>query len=60
LTGVEIIKLLKKNGYKHLKIVDGHYHFRNISGTTFQVPHHHKEMGKGLAIKILKYAGLTG
>jgi len=59
LTGVEMIKLLKKHGHKHIRIVGSHYHY-NISGKIFQVPHHHKEMGKGLETKILKDAGLKG
>ena len=57
LTGVEMIKLLRKHGHKHFKVVGSHYHF-NISNRIFQVPHHHKEMGKGLENKILKDAGI--
>ena len=58
MTGVEMIKLLSKNGYKHFKIKGSHYHY-NISGKLFQVPHHHKEMGKGLTNHILKISGLS-
>jgi predicted RNA binding protein YcfA (HicA-like mRNA interferase family) len=57
MTGVEMIKLLKSKGIKHFKIKGSHYHY-NINGNIFQVPHHHKEMGKGLTNKIMKDAGL--
>lgn len=57
MTGVEMIKLLQKNGHKHIKVVGSHYHYY-VEGRIFQVPHHHKEMGKGLENKILKDAGL--
>jgi len=57
LTGVEMIKLLRKHGHKHFKVVGSHYHY-SISGKIFQVPHHHKEMGKGLENKILNDAGI--
>jgi len=50
-----MIKHLHQNGIKHFKIKSSHYHF---NGKIFQVPHHHKEMGKGLESKILKDAGL--
>jgi predicted RNA binding protein YcfA (HicA-like mRNA interferase family) len=57
LTGVEMIKKLKKHKIIHFKVKSGHYHY-NVNGRIFQVPHHHKEMGKGLERKILKDAGL--
>jgi len=47
MTGVEMIKHLKNNGIKHFKVKSSHYHY-NVGGKIFQVPHHHKEMGKGL------------
>jgi len=50
-----MIKLLKKHGHKHFKVRGSHYHYK-INGKYFQVPHHHKEMGKGLEIQILKDA----
>jgi len=52
-----MIKYLHQCGIKHFKIKGSHYHF-NVNGKFFQVPHHHKEMGKGLESKILKDAGL--
>jgi len=57
LTGVEMIKLLRKHGYKHIRIIGSHYHYK-INGKIFQVPHYHKEMGKGLENKILRDSGL--
>jgi predicted RNA binding protein YcfA (HicA-like mRNA interferase family) len=52
-----MIKLLKQNGHKHIRIKGGHYHYR-INGFCFPVPHHHKELGKGLENDIRKKAGL--
>ena len=52
-----MIKFLKQQGIKHFKIKSSHYHY-NVNGKIFQVPHHHKEMGKGLESKILKDAGI--
>jgi predicted RNA binding protein YcfA (HicA-like mRNA interferase family) len=57
MTGVEIIKMLKKNGIITTKIKGSHYHYI-VNGNYFQVPHHHKEMGKGLENDILRKAGL--
>jgi len=57
LTGVEMIKLLKKQGHTPFRIKGSHYHFC-INGKNVQVPHHHKEMGKGLEIYIRKIASL--
>jgi predicted RNA binding protein YcfA (HicA-like mRNA interferase family) len=59
LTGVEMIKKLKNHGIKHIKVKGSHYHYF-VNGKIFQVPHHHKEMGKGLENAILKDAGLKG
>ena len=52
-----MIKLLRKHGHKHFKVKGSHYHYL-IDGQIFQVPHHHKEMGKGLKNSILKKANL--
>ena len=57
MTGVEMIKLLKQNGCEHIKTRGSHYHFMK-NGKIIIVPHHHKEMGKGLTNKLLKDAGL--
>jgi len=57
MTGVEMIKKLKKAGIHSIKVKGSHYHYK-INGCFFQVPHHHTEMGKGLENDILKKAGL--
>jgi len=59
LTGVEMIKKLKSHGLKHHKVRGSHYHYI-VNNNVFQVPHHHKELGKGLENVILKSAGLKG
>lgn len=57
MTGVEMIKKLKKAGITAVKIKGSHYHYK-VNGNFFQVPHHHTEMGKGLENSILAKAGL--
>jgi predicted RNA binding protein YcfA (HicA-like mRNA interferase family) len=52
-----MIKLLKTRGHTPFRIRGSHYHYC-INGKNFQVPHHHKEMGKGLENYIRKQAGL--
>jgi len=59
MTGVEMIKKLKSLGIKHFKVKGSHYHYL-VNGKIFQVPHHHKELGKGLESAIIKAAGLKG
>ena len=58
MTGVEMIKLLKQNGFEHTKTRGSHYHLMK-NGIIVIVPHHHTEMGKGLTNKILKAAGFV-
>jgi predicted RNA binding protein YcfA (HicA-like mRNA interferase family) len=53
MTGVEMIKDLKQKGFKVIRIEGSHYFFDNGSYGV-PVPHHHKELGKGLRSKILK------
>jgi len=58
MTGVEMIKKLKKNGFTVLKVSRGsHYHMVKDNKYTI-VPHHHKELGKGLYHQILSDTGL--
>ena len=59
MTGVEMIKMLKGLGIHPIRIKGSHYHYYE-KGRVFQVPHHHKELGKGLENIILKSAGLKG
>ncbi len=60
LTPKEIIRLLEKNGFIHLKSNNGsHQKFYNPrTNTTVIVPVHSRELGKGLEQVILKLAGL--
>ena len=53
-----MIKNLKKNGFTVLKVSKGsHYHM--VKGERYTiVPHHHKELGKGLFNQILDDSGL--
>ena len=55
LTGVEMIKFLNKRGFMEFKVKGSHYHFK-VNGITFQVPYHHKELGKGIVNSIYKIA----
>lgn len=59
LTSKEMIKLLKKNGFKIVSQNGSHIKLRNTK-TEKQVivPYHSKEMKKGLEQAILKEAGL--
>ena len=58
MTGVEMIKKLKREGFKVAKVSKGsHYHM--IKGDSYViVPHHHTELGKGLYNRILEDAKL--
>ena len=51
-----MIKKLKNLGFSIIKISNGsHYHMAKDDAYTI-VPHHHKELGKGLYNQILKDA----
>ena len=53
MTGVEMIKKLKSEGFKVIKVSRGsHYHMTKGAAYVI-VPHHHKELGKGLYNQIL-------
>ena len=57
--GSELIKLLKKNGCSLVGHGGRHDEwFSPITGKTFQIPRHNKEIPKGTALSILKDAGL--
>ena len=58
MTGVEMIKKLKSLGFKVIKVSKGsHYHMTKDDAYVI-VPHHHKELGKGLYNQILQDAKL--
>lgn len=54
----EIHRLIKKNGWQHIRTSGSHYIYEK-NGRTYPVPFHGaKEIGKGLEIKIKKEMGL--
>jgi predicted RNA binding protein YcfA (HicA-like mRNA interferase family) len=57
-TGAEMVKKLRGLGFQVLKVSKGsHYHM--VKGSAYViVPHHHKELGKGLYNRILLDANL--
>jgi predicted RNA binding protein YcfA (HicA-like mRNA interferase family) len=58
MTGVEMIKKLKAEGFHVIKVSkSSHYHMTKGKAYVI-VPHHHKELGKGLYNQILQDAGL--
>ena len=58
MTGVEMIKMLKSKGFQVIKVSkSSHYHMTRGDAYVI-VPHHHKELGKGLYNQILADAGL--
>ena len=58
MTGVEMIKKLKRLGFEVIKVSkSSHYHLTKGSAYVI-VPHHNKELGKGLYNQILEDAGL--
>lgn len=58
LTGKEMLKLLKKNGWKELR-QDGSHHILEKDGAIIVVPvHANQDLGKGLEQRILKDTGL--
>ena len=53
-----MIKMLKHNGFKVIKVSKGS-HYRLAKGDIHViVPHHHKELGKGIYNRILEDAKL--
>ncbi|MCL1981677.1 MAG: type II toxin-antitoxin system HicA family toxin [Clostridiales bacterium] len=57
MTGIEMIKKLMQEGFKIRKIKGSHYHMKKNNNVVV-VPHHNKELGKGLYNQILVDAGL--
>ena len=55
----EIIRYLKKNGFKKISQNGSHVKLKNMNnGITVIVPYHSKELKKGMEQAILKQAGL--
>ncbi|WP_260447323.1 type II toxin-antitoxin system HicA family toxin [Listeria newyorkensis] len=52
-------RILKKNGFKHIRTQGSHMFFKNpVSNRATTVPYPSKTLGKGLEQAILKQAGL--
>lgn len=59
MTSKEIIKILKKNGFKEISSNGSHRKlYNNNTKKTVIVPYHNKELKKGTEQGILKQAGL--
>lgn len=59
LTPLEMIKLLKRNGFVEVSQNGSHKKLTNpLTGKTVIVPYHARELKKGLEQAILKEAGL--
>jgi predicted RNA binding protein YcfA (HicA-like mRNA interferase family) len=55
----EIIKLIEKDGWKHVRTTGSHHHFRHDTKKgTVTVPHPKKDLPKGTVNSIMKQAGL--
>ena len=57
MTGVELVKLLTRNGFEFVKAKGSHYRMVKDNIVVF-VPYHHKELGKGLENAVMRKAGL--
>jgi len=57
-TGVEMIKKLRSMGFKVVKVSKGSHYRLAKDSVHVIVPHHHKELGKGLYNRILEDAKL--
>ena len=57
MTGKELIKLLKKNGWR-LDRINGSHHVMKKDGKTEIIPVHKKDIPKGLIEAIKKRTGL--
>jgi len=59
LTSKEMVKLLKRNGFRIVGQTGSHMKLKNINtGVVIIVPIHCREMKKGLELSILKKAGI--
>ena len=56
-TGKEVVKLLKKNGWKVVRI-KGSHHVMKKDGKTEIIPVHKTDLPPGLSTAILKRTGL--
>lgn len=57
-SGMQMIKALEKTGYEETRTKGSHVRLKHPLKPAVTVPLH-KELGQGLALKILRDAGLT-
>ena len=58
ISGMQMIKVLEKCGYEVIRTRGSHVRLKHPSKASVTVPLH-KELGLGLALKILRDVGLT-
>jgi Predicted periplasmic or secreted lipoprotein len=58
MTSKQMVKLLKKNGFKEIRQNGSHLNLKNDKKISIVVPMHNKDLDKGLEHSILKKAGL--
>jgi predicted RNA binding protein YcfA (HicA-like mRNA interferase family) len=59
MNSADIIKLLKKDGWQHVRTTGSHWHFKHPSKKGIAtVPHPKRDIPKGTYNSILKQAGL--
>ncbi len=58
MSSLKMIKLLKKHGFKLVRIVGDHHRFKHPDGRATTVPHPNKDLKKGTEQTILKQAKL--
>jgi predicted RNA binding protein YcfA (HicA-like mRNA interferase family) len=56
MNSMELIRLLKANGFAVIGVRGSHHKLRNAANVTVIVPHPKKDLGKGLVAAILKQA----
>jgi predicted RNA binding protein YcfA (HicA-like mRNA interferase family) len=59
MNNTEIIKMLKKDGWEHVRTTDSHWHFKHpIKKGIVTLPHPKRDIPKGTLNSIIKQAGL--
>jgi predicted RNA binding protein YcfA (HicA-like mRNA interferase family) len=59
MNSADIIKMLKKDGWEHVRTTGSHWHFKHpVKKGIATVPHPKRDMPKGTLNSILKQAGL--
>lgn len=58
MNSADLITELRANGYRLISVRGSHHKFRNDANITIIVPHPKKDLGKRIAAKIRKDAGI--